>query len=239
MIIRTLDVETSGMPPEAGVVEIGWCDVTQDADGKWSVGCPFSELVNPGCRIEPEASAVHHLVDDDVKDAPTIGQVIKAHDILRDDIDLYCAHNSRFEEQFIGIGNAKWIDTYRVALRLAPAFPSHSNQALRYRLKLEVDPVLAYPPHRAGPDSYITAVLLVRALAKMQVAEMVLLSSQPAVLPRLGFGKWAKVPLAEVEGSYLEWILKQPRGEGGFSEDVLHTAFTELQRRRVADKGAA
>ena len=44
-------------------------------------------------------------------------------------------------------------------------------------------------------------------------------------------------PMADVPADYLSWVLKKGGGSKGFDEDVLHTAMTELQRRR--DTGSA
>src|SRR5690606_17851459 len=44
-VIRVIDFETTGMEPPAEVVEVGYCDLTQEvAGGPWSVGEPVSWL---------------------------------------------------------------------------------------------------------------------------------------------------------------------------------------------------
>lgn len=76
MLIRVLDLETTGFhPPEAGVCEIGWCDLVAerlDTAGEptgWWVHGPGWSYVDPGHPIPPETSAVHHIVDEDVRGA--------------------------------------------------------------------------------------------------------------------------------------------------------------------------
>ena len=49
----------------------------------------------------------------------------------------------------------------------------HSNQVLRYWLGLRLDADLAMPPHRAGPDAYVTAHLLLRMMALASVEQMI------------------------------------------------------------------
>ncbi len=74
MLLRVFDLDTTGHSlPEHGVCEVGWTDVTlavSDPAG-WQVQHGFTSLlVNPGRPITPQTSAVHHIVDEDVIDAP-------------------------------------------------------------------------------------------------------------------------------------------------------------------------
>lgn len=211
-MIRVIDIETCGVNPGDGICEIGWSDVSQGADGGWYASSPIAALVDPGKAIPPEVSAVHHITNEDVKGAPSL------HHALGDDtawprISAYAAHRSSFEQSFLAdvplFKVAPWICTWKVALRLAPNAPSHNNQALRYWLGLDLDRGLAMPPHRAGPDAYVTAHILRRMLAKLSVEEMIKISAEPAILPKFTFGKHAMKPLAEVPSDYLEWMTRQ------------------------------
>src|SRR6185437_4732810 len=72
MRLRLVDFETTGMPPDARVCEVGWCDlVGRDADPttglmQWSIGEPQGLLVNPRCPMPPDARAIHHIGDADL-----------------------------------------------------------------------------------------------------------------------------------------------------------------------------
>lgn len=250
MIIRVTDVETCGLESGDGVVEIGWCDVKPVLhDGvvvphRWAVGVPRAVLVNPGRRIPPDMSAIHHITDEMVADAPTLGDALSD---LPGAVDAYAAHHAIFEQSFLCgdepplLPRAGWICTWKGAIHLAPRAPTHSNQGLRYFLKLAVDPELASPPHRAGPDAYVTACLLIRMLAKATVDELVAITARPAILPYLSFGEHAMKPIEQVPESYLTWILKkgakkpgEEKHAGGFDEDVRATAFHHLNLRRQA-----
>jgi exodeoxyribonuclease X len=240
-MIRVIDIETLGLDPADGVCEIGWTDVDELAGQRgvppfeWTSG-PFASLVNPGRPIPPAMSAIHHITDEMVAGAPSLAAVLADADVLRDGIVL-AAHVARFERSFLDPNGANpWLDTWKVALRLAPGAPVHSVQGLRYWSKLAVDEALASPPHRAGPDAYVTALLLARMLAKMTVEDMLKVSAEPAILPRLTFGVHAMKPCAEVPSGYWEWILKQgpqtPGNPRGFDEDVRATAFHWLQEKQ-------
>lgn len=238
MILRSVDVETTGLDPAQGarVCEIGWTDVVdlpKDKTGdvaQWAISAPRATLVNPGCPIPPEISAIHHIVDADVIGAPKFTEAFQPLMDGAPDV-VFCAHVAKFEQLFITVP-VGWICTYKVALSLAPHAPSHSLQALRYWLKLDLDRKTADPPHRAGPDSYVCAHLIARLIKKLTIEQMIEITARPAFLPKFTFGAHAMKPIADVPESYLEWIVS-PKGITD-NEDVRHTAFTELARRRSA-----
>lgn len=213
-ILRAIDVECTGLTAEDAIIEIGISSIKFD-DGKIMMLSPASTLVNPHRPISVEAMAANHITDEM---AATGIELDEATMWALDGADVLVAHNSRFEQQFIKT-DIPWIDTYRVALFHASHAPSHSLQVLRYWLKLAVDPVLAMPPHRALPDAHVTAHLLARMLAKISIEEMIEISSRPALLPKLRFGKHGELPLTAVPKDYLRWILTQD-----FDEDVKYTA---------------
>src|SRR3546814_18124204 len=105
-IIRVVDLETTGSaPPAHGVCEIGWQDVALGEDGRWALeGEGGSILVNPGRPIPPITQAVHHILEEQVADAPWW------HDIARQVLDPWprrlalAAHRADFEQ----IGRASW-----------------------------------------------------------------------------------------------------------------------------------
>lgn len=236
MIVRCVDFETTGLePPDAAVCEIGWTDVYQlppDAHGvqAWGVSPPKSVLVNPGHRIPPAMSALHHIVDADVRLALFFDDAMTP--LLHDEHDeltvAFCAHNAKFERQFFA-NKLPWICSYKVAIHLAPDAPAHNLQTLRYWLNLAVNKDMAAPPHRAGPDSYVGAHLLARMLPKLTVDQMIEISSRPAILPKFHFGKYNDCPLANVPSDYLDWIVRQK----DMDEDVVFTARHHLKIRGV------
>lgn len=242
--IRVVDLETTGFGPDAGVCEIGFCDVTaQCADlvggpCDWIVVPGTHSFVNPLLAIPPEASAVHHIVDSDVAGAPPFGEVARA--LLGPAGDgrmLLAAHSAKFERQFLTpeiVGPAGWICTYKAALRLWPEAPSHANQALRYWRKPEgLDRAVASAAHRAFPDAYVTAHLLRDMLNDgATVEELVAWSAEPALQVRCHIGKWRGTPWREVDDGFLEWVLARD-----FDEDVIFTARTELTRRAAGESG--
>ena len=76
-------------------------------------------LVRPAKSIPPGASAIHHLVDEDVQNAPLLTEVMQRFK----GADVYVAHNCEFERSFFaaqGIELGPWICTYKCALRVWP-----------------------------------------------------------------------------------------------------------------------
>jgi len=240
-IIRVVDVETCGLPPDnAQVVEIATIDLVQGAPADpWVRGRMWSSLVNPGRPIPPEASAVHHITDDMVKDAPLLEAL---HEIVGpaggSAAPTYlCAHEAKFEKAALvpPLSPAwPWLCTRKCAATMWPDAPNHKNQTLRYWLKLKLaDPALA-EPHRALGDAYVTAAILRRMLSWDDITPELLaqVSDGPVLLSRFTFGKHAMVPIKDVPTDYLEWVTKNVTDD----EDVQHTARTYLTDRRAAQR---
>jgi exodeoxyribonuclease X len=242
MLVRVIDLETTGFePPQAGVCEIGWCDLLQRPEG-WEVGAGSFVLVDPGHPITPATSAVHHIVDEDVRGAPPFSEAIR--DVLFDGLrmeaerTILAAHSAKFERLFVTeehAGSVEWICTYKCALRLWPEAPLHSNQGLRYwRRPAGLDRSLASAAHRAFPDAYVTAHHLRDLLALAPMEDLIRWSSEPALQVRCHIGKNRGLLWSEVEFSFLQWI-----SDRDFDEDVLFTVQHEMQRRRDIWKAEA
>ena len=157
MTVRVIDIETTGTDPTVdAIIEIASVDLLKDG----TIANQRTALVRPPLSVPPEASAVHHLIDEDLAFAPELGEVL---DQFRG-ADAYVAHNADFERSFLErlLGDALWACTYKCALRIWPDLLSHSNQALRYRLGL-VNPFSidrhTLSPHRALSDAIVTAAV--------------------------------------------------------------------------------
>lgn len=233
MLVRVLDLETTGMPPDAAVCEVGFTDLrTYAGTTACEIGEPIGMLVNPNRPMPPEAQAIHHIGDADVFGAPPISQGFMA--LTKGTPDVFAAHNAAFEKNFFTGGpDARWICTLKVGRRLWPDCPSHSNQCLRYFLGIDdlacFDAGLAMPPHRAAPDAYVTAWILREAIRTgVSIDEMIDWSNQPSLLPgAINFGKHKGVAWSECDPDYLRWIVKQP----DMDEDKKFTARYWLEKR--------
>lgn len=187
--IRVIDLETTGAsPPAHDVCEVGWQDVVEAEDGRWVIDEERGALfVNPRRPIPPMTMAVHHIVDDDVAGAPFWRDV--APSILRptDGVVALAAHRASFEQRFCVpslSGGARWICTWKCALRLWPDSPGFSNQMLRYwRMPEGLDRATGLPAHRALPDAYVTAHHLRDMVNISGVDQLMAWSDEPGLLP--------------------------------------------------------
>jgi exodeoxyribonuclease X len=207
-VIRCMDIETTGLDPmKDEIVEIAAVDLRPNG----SVIGMTETLVKPNAAISPLASAVHHLVGEDLGMAPNIEDVIVRFTGAR----AYVAHNCSFEQGFLRryLGHQIWICTYKCALRVWPELEAHSNQALRYQLGL-INPLgfdrAKLVPHRALSDSIVTAAILNELVKRATWEQLVEWSGEPALMTVLGFGKHRGQRFDAVPRDYLCWIAEAP-----------------------------
>lgn len=223
-IIRVIDFETTGIePPDAEVCEVGLCDfVLEDRR--------IEEYRSWLCGVKAmpvEVRAVHHISLAECAAQPPFDPKT----LFDDELAAACAHNASFETKFYQSA-LPMICTYKAALRIWPDAPSHSNGALRYWLEDQgkITPVheLTQPAHRAGPDAYTTAHILMALFdAGATGKDMVKWTKEPALLPRCPIGKFKGLKWSEVEGGFLGWMLRQPTMEA----DLRWNAEQEIARR--------
>lgn len=227
-VARVFDLETTGLPDEEGaeVIEVGFYDVDL-TDVAYPVSEGWQSLCKPRGPIPPTTMAVHHITPADVENSPPLGEAWLALGAGMTPSDIYVAHNAKFEQAFYTGRPQAWVCTYRCALRAWPEAPGHSNQVLRYWLGLDIDPARAQPPHRALPDAYVTAHILRRLLQMRPVSRLIEVSAEPALLPKVNFGKHRGMKFAEVPRGYLEWVADQK----DMDEDIRFTAKHYLKRK--------
>ena len=237
-LLRVIDLETTGMLPPAEILEFGRVDVAFE-NGRARVGRPMARLYRPLGEIPPATMAVHHITPEDIPPSAPVCDAEHLHLAVWAGArpDILVAHNAAFEQAFVGeaAGGLPWLCTLKAALHLWPEAPGYGNQTLRYWRRLALDRGAAMPPHRAGPDAYVTAHLLAELLKEATVEEMIAWTAEPRPMPTIPFGKhkgaaWSEAPLA-----YLKWMLAQAE----MDPDVLWHAGQELERRAAGKKPAA
>lgn len=237
MILRVIDIETTGEAPPSEVIEVGWHDVDTDVHEVRATdrGVDFGSLLYRAANgIPAEAMAVHHI-----RTGMLTGLDCCTADDLRglvtsnEGVDAIVAHNAAFEAQWFTpeiLGDVPLICTYKAALRVWPDAPRHSNQVLRYWLGIDLNDELAMPPHRAQPDAYVTAHILVELLGKASVEDLIAWTKDPRVMPKITFGKHRGAKWTEVPADYLEWVSFKSE----LDTDTRWNARRELDRRRSA-----
>ena len=222
-MIRVIDIETTGTDPvRDDIIEIASVDMVRGG----GITNAMDTLVRPARPIPPGASAVHHLIDEDVRNAPPLSDVIGRFK----GADFYVAHNADFERSFFaakGIELGPWICTYKCALRVWPELDGHSNQELRYALG-RASPFpgferAAISPHRAASDVIITAAVFEELIKHARWSELVQWSSEPALHTRFHFGKYRGKRYDEIAASdpdYLRWIIEKSELEEGIKHSA-------------------
>lgn len=223
MKVRVVDFETNDMVGKGRPVEICEAAFTDVLDiGR--ICRPQARLVNPGLPITAESRGVHHLSDADVADGMSPAE---ARSWLLEGMepgDMFAAHHAAFERALFPGDPFPWICTMACAKHIWPKAPGFGNQTLRYHLGIDDEfewPDLAMPPHRGGPDSYVTAHILSRLSMAASPHRLVELTTTPILLDAVPMGQHEGKPWSEMDRGYLEWVLDPKRS---FSPEVLHTA---------------
>lgn len=227
--VRVIDLETAGTAAHS-VCEIGWQDVVQHGTGRWEIDAERgARFVNPGGPISTQTMAIHHIVDADVAGAPYWKDV--APEVLRPSggVVALAAHRATFEQRFCSprlSGGARWICTWKCALRTWPTLLSFSNQSLRYaRMPTGLDRATGLPAHRAMPDAYVTAHHLRDMLNAASLEQLLAWSAQPGLLPRVPAGPNKQRRWSDLSDDALAGYARDR------DVDVRFSAETEQRRR--------
>lgn len=133
-----LDTETTGLDPAKGdrIVEIGCVEL----EGHLPTGKHYHVYLNPERDIPPEATAVHGITNEFVKDKPTFGEIVGdfmdfiGHDRL-------VIHNADFDMKFLNaelktfgfpsLDNKRALDTVKIAREKFPGSPANLDALCR------------------------------------------------------------------------------------------------------------
>lgn len=171
--VVVLDTETTGLNPALGhrIVEIGAVRMQN-----WQVVAEMSQLIHPGRRMDPKATAVNGIGDADLEAQPTFAQIAGT---LLDMLEgaLIVAHNAAFDASFLGqelfvsglVTDMKrpslanpWLCTLTLA-RHYFYFGSNSLSHIAHELGIHQGPA-----HRALNDVYMTAEVLRQMWPQLQ-----------------------------------------------------------------------
>lgn len=152
-----LDIETTGYSPLHGgrIIELAALKIK---NGKAVAEC--STLINPGQKIPKKSFEVHGISDEDVKDAPTYGQILPLFKEFIGDA-VIVAHNAGFDWSTflvyyfrkVGIQPTNDVlDTLALFRRAMPDLEKHSLDVMCEVCKVSLD-----GHHRALNDVYATA----------------------------------------------------------------------------------
>ncbi|WP_457745564.1 exodeoxyribonuclease X C-terminal domain-containing protein [Sulfurimonas sp.] len=210
-----VDVELSSFEHDAVICSVGLIGVK---DGKIT---KHYELINEGKKITAEASALHHITNEMIADAPAFKESI-TYKYIQENCKTLVIHSERAELAkliSLGINVGSMIDTCRVSKHLMQESEIFILQYLRYELRLYKDEQNelkvcgikdALIAHHALSDALITKLLYAYLLKLANLEQMKDLSFENVLLEKFGFGKYKGKYIEEVamsDRSYLIWLL--------------------------------
>jgi len=171
----------------------------------------FCKLINPGTPIPKEATAIHHISDEMVAEAPGFkliaeeflefclpGAVLIAHN--NDAFDKPFLENE-FKRAELEFPQFKFIDTLKWARKYRPDLPRHTLQFLR-----ETYGFAANQAHRALDDVIILHQVFSAMIDNLPIEKVLELMAKPQVLLKMPFGKHQGKLLADVPKNYVMWL---------------------------------
>lgn len=202
------DTETTGIDGEKDrIIEIAAYDPINNQT--------FVQLVNPGRPIPPEATAIHHITDEQVASAPSFAEVGAAFIEFCQGDSVLIAHNNdgfdihflrhEFKRHQLEMPSWKFIDTLKWARRYRPDLPRHSLQFLRE--------MYGIPPnnaHRALDDVIVLHQLFSMMIDDLPIDKVYQLlndyNHKKAAIQRMPFGKHKGESLEKIPKSYVRWL---------------------------------
>ena len=242
------DLETTGLNiTEARIVELSFLKVFPD--GKEEVK---SRRVNPEIPIPAEATAIHGITDEDVKDSPTFKQIAKSLAAQIEGCDLAGFNSNRFDvpvlaEEFLRAGvdfdmsKHKFIDVQIIYHKkeprtLAAAYKFYCDKELLEAHSAEADTRAAYEVLKAQLERYPDLVNDVDELSKeygsfkdnVDFAGRIVMNDEGVEV--FNFGKHKGKPVADVlkrEPSYYSWMM-----DGSFPRNTKQV-LTKIRLREL------
>ena len=244
------DLETTGVDTARDrIVEISLVKVMPD--GREIVK---TRRINPGMHIPAEASAIHHITDEDVKDCPRFAQIAKSLAQFLEGCDFGGFNSNRFDlpvlvEEFLRAGvdvdfkRRRFIDVQNIFHKmeqrtLVAAYKFYCDKNLEEAHSAEADTLATYEVLKAQLDRYPELQNDVAALAEFSTrdktadyAGRILINEKGEEV--FGFGKYKGRKVEEIfdsEPSYYAWMMN-----GDFP---LYTkkVITEIRCRRKNSK---
>ena len=221
------DLETTGVDTAKDrIVEISMVKVMPNGDE-----IVRTRHINPQKHIPEDATAVHGITDEDVKDQPTFAQIAKSLSQFIEGCDFGGFNSNRFDlpmlvEEFLRAGvdvdfkNRKFIDVQNIFHKmeqrtLVAAYKFYCNKDLTDAHSAEADTRATYEVLKAQLDRYSELQNDVAALAEFSSRGETVDYAGRIVYNDKGeevfnFGKYKGVKVSEVfqrEPGYYDWMM--------------------------------
>lgn len=218
------DTETTGVKAEKDrIIEIAAYDPVNNLT--------FEQLINPGCPIPADATAIHHITNEMVAASPTFGSVATEFIKFCDgDVVLIAHNNDAFDMHFLraefsrcDIVMPSWafFDTLKWSRRYRRDLPRHTLQFLR-----EMYGIAANQAHRALDDVMVLHQVFTHMTDDLTIDEVLTLMNKPKEIHHMPFGKHQGKPLKELPKDYVAWLA----GNGAFDKAENHELRNALNK---------
>ena len=222
------DLETTGTDTSNDrIVEISMVKVAPDGEKTIK-----TRRINPQMPIPAEATAVHHITDEDVKDCPTFKQIARSLKQFMEGCDFGGFNSNRFDlpvlaEEFLRAGvdidlhNRKYVDVQNILHKkeertLVAAYRFYCNKDLEAAHSAEADTLATYEVLLSQLERYSDLENNIDFLAdyssRAKYADFAgRIGYNEAGEEIFTFGKYRDQSVAEVfkkEPSYYEWMMK-------------------------------
>lgn len=198
------DTETTGIRADKDrIIEIAAYDPIRN--------CSFEKLVNPGCPIPAEATAIHNITDEMVANAPPFSQIgLEFVDFCEGEVVLIAHNNDGFDMHFLrnefarhSITMPTWnfLDSLKWARRYRPDLPKHTLQFLR-----EIYQIAENNAHRALDDVLVLHQVFTSMTDDLDIETIFNLINKPREIQHMPFGKHQGKPLKDVPRDYVRWL---------------------------------
>ena len=221
------DLETTGIDTAKDrIVEISMVKI--NPDGERTVK---TRRINPGIHIPAEATAIHGITDDDVKECPSFAQIARSLAQFIEGCDFGGFNSNRFDlpmlvEEFMRAGvevdfrRRKFIDVQNIFHKkeqrtLVAAYKFYCDKDLEDAHSAEADTLATYEVLMAQLERYPDLENDIDKLAEFSTrgeaadyAGRILFNEKGEEV--FGFGKYKGRPVAEVfraEPSYYAWMM--------------------------------
>lgn len=222
------DLETTGVNiTKDRIVEISYIKVFPNGQEQEK-----TIRVNPGMPIPPEATAIHHITDEDVKDKPLFKDIAKDLSHVFEGCDIAGFNSNRFDipllmEEFLRAGvnfdisKRKFIDIQTIFHKmeqrtLVAAYKFYCNKDLNDAHSASADTRATYEVLKAQLDRYSSLENDVDYLSKfssqnrnVDLAGRIVLNDQNVEV--FNFGKYKGQPVEDVlrrDIGYFGWMMQ-------------------------------
>ncbi|MFY7843460.1 MAG: putative quorum-sensing-regulated virulence factor [Rhabdochlamydiaceae bacterium] len=200
------DTETTGVKADKDrIIEIAAYNPIKNTS--------FCAFINPGMPIPKEATAIHNISDEMVKEAPSFEQVgLDFINFCGDNAVLIAHNNDAFDKVFLcteckrhnlSVPDWLYVDTLKWSRKYRSDLPKHSLQYLR-----EVYGLPANQAHRALDDVMILHQVFSLMIDDLPINIVIELLAENKPLLRMPFGKHQGKLFSEIPQDYISWLVK-------------------------------